>query len=299
MGHLLNQNPMSPLPQPFPNSKTSTAVMAPTTTTSTTASTAAQQEPCKPLDPMYNKEPSLSQAGGMIEQLLAGDNMMNTITAQRFKLLYGSNDLTYTMCALSDDIVAHLAQWMKSLPFYQYLPMKQCSDLLSSSWGAMLLFTTSLNKAWSLNKASGASSDSLNTSSTGSDSNPSRLPIIPKEERMDNDSANGAGALSTGTDGDDSDVDPTAAYDINSTGSSEQRAQFYELLRTNMKSLHSHVMAALQREVKFGEVYDAMGVMTDRITHIVHKMSQLHITRDEMACLKVILLLLQGKLAFT
>ena len=219
----------------------------------------------KPLDPMFTREVSASQAVTMIQQLVSKDTAMSrVITSQRLKLLHGSGaaDLTYTMCALSDDIVCHLATWMKTLPFYPYLAAKQCTDLLASAWGSMLLFTTSLNKAWLLQ---------------GQQSTPAPdRPPLPMLKAEDGDS--------------------TDEQEVAVDSDPQQRQLFYELLRNNMRSLHSHVVAVLQREVKFGEVYDAMGMMTDRITHIVHRMRQLHITPQETACLKVILLLLQGML---
>ena len=60
----------------------------------------------KPLDPLFSREPTVSQAASMLQQLMSEDNAMNrVITAQRFKLLHstGTVDLTYTMCALSDE----------------------------------------------------------------------------------------------------------------------------------------------------------------------------------------------------
>ena len=129
-----------------------------------------------------------------------------------------------------------------------------------------MLFTTSLNKAWQLQQGPLADAPAASSSN-------SPLPMLKAEDDCGNE------------------------QDVNSVVDSDpqQRQFFYELLRSNMRSLHSHVMAALQREVKFGEVYDSMGMMTDRITHIVHRMGQLRITQQETACLKVILLLLQGR----
>ena len=130
--------------------------ISPTTDTHTPASTPTPQSPPATDDQhpkilvKYSKEASPNQSRIALEALLHQDTLTKSLNSQRTMLLRNLNDLTYTMCALSDDIVSHLAGWMKSLPFYVDLSMVQCSDVLSHSWCSMLLFITCLSKAWSL-----------------------------------------------------------------------------------------------------------------------------------------------------
>ncbi|XP_006814372.1 nuclear receptor subfamily 6 group A member 1-like [Saccoglossus kowalevskii] len=83
----------------------------------------------------------------MIEVLLQTETALGKITPNERNMtpVNYSDDLLKAMCKLGDDLVFHLVQWVKHLPFYTQLGTAEHTHILKSKWQELLLLSVAVN----------------------------------------------------------------------------------------------------------------------------------------------------------
>ncbi|XP_070532313.1 nuclear receptor subfamily 6 group A member 1-like [Ptychodera flava] len=99
-----------------------------------------------PHSPFREVQPETAQ---MIEVLQQTETALSKITySDTFgadRIIKYSDDLMKALCKLGDDLVFHLVQWVKHLPFYTRLATEEHTHILKSKWQELLLLSVAVN----------------------------------------------------------------------------------------------------------------------------------------------------------
>lgn len=206
---------------------------------------------------------SFDQAMAIIVQLVDCDDFEDIATLRNVDELLGNNaDLSQTLCQIGDSIVYKLVQWTKRLPFYSELPVAVHTQLLTHKWHELLVLTTSAYQA-----------------------------IRGGSQPWDPDPGGGSSTTGTGASSAESDVKSSSANTTNANSSFCAETDFGREVAHNLSRLQRCLTSMMGRPITMDQLRHEVGIMVEKITHVIVMFRRLRLTMDEYVCLKVITML--------
>ncbi|GFR59363.1 nuclear receptor subfamily 6 group A member 1-A [Elysia marginata] len=223
-----------------------------------------------------------ASSASILADLAKNDNLLSIAEDYQIDQFTGSEEsVAQALCMVGDNIVMRFVHWMKHLPFCRDIPKEIQTKILMSKWHELLLLIMIAYKPASKQgrkRSSSASSSPSHSYSSSSNSS--------------------SGASSTGAEsGSSGKTDGGAAGDASGATSSSTSSRnsskptFAELYNSNMQRMQDYLQRSFHKFFSLEQLQEEIGSLMENITDIMAYFWELGITRKELLCLQVILLL--------
>lgn len=214
-----------------------------------------------------------ASSANIIADLAKNDNLLSIAEDYQIDQFTGSEEsVAHALCMVGDNIVMRFVHWMKHLPFCRDIPKEVQTKILMSKWHELLLLIMIAYKPASKQGRKRSPSASSSPSYLHNSSNQGAVEGCGKDE---------PGNLGDGGSG------STPSYSPRNNG----KPTFAELYSSNMQRMQDYLQRSFRKFFSLEQLEDEIGSLMEKITDIMAYFWELGITRKELLCLQVILLL--------
>ncbi|GFN82738.1 nuclear receptor subfamily 6 group a member 1-a [Plakobranchus ocellatus] len=244
----------------------------------------------------HSSQSFYTSPSSIIADLAKNDSLLSIAEDYQIGQFTGTQEsIAQALCMVGDNIVMRFVHWMKQLPFCRDIPKEIQTKILMSKWHELLLLIMiaygpvskqSRKKNPSSSSASPTASSSPGTlSSPSGGSSPGSSPDAASMKGGDGD-ATGDKAENNGQSS-----SPATLVRCNSGSGSSSKPTFAELYSGNMQRIQNYLQRSFHKFFLLEQLQEEIGGLMEKISDIMAYFWELGITRKELLCLQVILLL--------